>query len=276
MSEPVLEVSSLSFAYPSSSRDRKESNKADGSVAVKNWVLNNVSLVLHAGEIVCLLGPSGCGKSTLLDLIGGLAKPVSGTITVRNAAGERGQIGYIFQQDPLFPWRTVKSNLMLARDLNKGVIDQNKIDTLLKEYFATFHLDGTILDAYPDQLSGGMRQRVSIIQTLMFNPEILLLDEPFSALDFYTKLRLEGEFRSLAKHHKKSTLLVTHDIDEAIAMADRVLIMDGSGSIIKDLAIDLEDDAITPESARGSPLFSGYYNQIWSELKSGISEVRSQ
>lgn len=275
MSEPVLEVSNLSFAYPPS-RERKDARKSEGATASGSLVLNSVSLVLNEGEILCLLGPSGCGKSTLLDLIGGLAKPSSGTISLRNKAGGRGQIGYIFQQDPLFPWRTVKANLMLARDLKKGIVGQTKIDALLKDYFSTFHLDDTILDTYPDQLSGGMRQRVSIIQALMFNPEILLLDEPFSALDFYTKLRLEGEFRTLAKHHKKSTLLVTHDIDEAIAMGDRVLIMDGSGSIVKDLAIQLEDEAITPESARGSPMFSGYYSQIWSQLKSGISETRGR
>lgn len=275
MSKPVLEVSNLSFAYPPS-RERKDALKSEGATSSRNLVLNSVSLVLNEGEILCLLGPSGCGKSTLLDLIGGLAKPSSGTISLRNSAGDRGRIGYIFQQDPLFPWRTVKANLMLARDLKKGIIEQTKIDALLKDYFATFHLDDTILDTYPDQLSGGMRQRVSIIQALMFNPEILLLDEPFSALDFYTKLRLEGEFRTLAKHHKKSTLLVTHDIDEAIAMADRVLIMDGSGSIAKDLAIQLGDDAITPESARGSALFSDYYSQIWSQLKSGIAETRNQ
>lgn len=236
-----------------------------------------ISFALAPGEIVCILGPSGCGKTTLLNLIAGLLQPTSGSIHFSNEPIKpsrsqlqertRARIGYIFQQDVLLPWRTVRSNLMLANDLRKSTIDQKALD----QYLRTFHLETSILDRYPSQLSGGMRQRVGIIQALMFDPEILLLDEPFSALDFYTKLRLESEFHSLARSSRKGTLLVTHDIDEAIAMGDRVILMDRNGKMAKEIAVDLGGDEVSPDKARGHDSFSGYYNDIFSHLEASMA-----
>ncbi|MGD9682110.1 MAG: ABC transporter ATP-binding protein [Candidatus Obscuribacterales bacterium] len=274
MTEPLLLVQDLCFAYRQG---------AGGDAPA----VGAISFALAPGEIVCVLGPSGCGKTTLLNLIAGLLEPTSGSIKFsneqksqspnqnqtknqnqnQNQSQSQKKIGYIFQQDVLLPWRTVRSNLMLANDLKKSTVDQKVLD----EYLKTFHLEPSILDRYPSQLSGGMRQRVGIIQALMFDPEILLLDEPFSALDFYTKLRLESEFHSLARSSRKGTLLVTHDIDEAIAMGDRVLLMDRSGKMAKEIAIDLGGGEISPDKARGHESFSGYYNDIFSHLEEAMA-----
>jgi NitT/TauT family transport system ATP-binding protein len=142
----------------------------------------------------------------------------------------------------------------------------------LKSYLDAFHLREEILGQFPSQLSGGMRQRVSIIQSLMLNPELILLDEPFAALDFYTKLRLESEFRQLIKTRNKSAVLVTHDIDEAIAIGDRILIMGRDGTFTKEFEVDLGESVHSPEEARGSSRFAEYYQQIWSQLKAVIAE----
>lgn len=258
MTPPLLLVQDLCFAYRQG---------AGGDAPA----VGAISFALAPGEIVCILGPSGCGKTTLLNLIAGLLEPTSGSIEFSSDQKSQSQsqkrIGYIFQQDVLLPWRTVKSNLMLANDLKKSSVGQKELEEFLK----TFHLETSILDRYPSQLSGGMRQRVGIIQALMFDPEILLLDEPFSALDFYTKLRLESEFHSLARSSRKGTLLVTHDIDEAIAMGDRVLLMDRGGKMATEIAIDLGEGDISPDKARGHESFAGYYNDIFSHLEEAMA-----
>jgi NitT/TauT family transport system ATP-binding protein len=252
-SEPVLQVSGLNFRYAAT----------DQRLAVAN-----VSLTVGAGEIVCLLGASGCGKTTLLNLVAGLLVQESGTIKINEVSGTK--IGYIFQEDALLPWRTVEANLLLARDIRRdesATAAKQRID----EHLKTFHLDGSVLRRYPSELSGGMRQRVAIIQSLMFNPQLLLLDEPFAALDFFTKLKLESEFHQLVKTKNKSAILVTHDIDEAIAVADRVLVMNSRGTISNEFRIDVEDERWQPENARGLPEFTQYYQPIWKELQSVIA-----
>ncbi len=253
---PVLEVSALDFSYSAG--------------LTKTPVVQGLSLKIFPSEIVTILGASGCGKTTLLNLIAGLIAPIQGSIKVTANSGERGRIGYIFQQDALFPWRTVRDNILLALHLDpsrKKDVSESRMNT----YLETFHLPQSVLAKYPSQLSGGMRQRVSIIQSLMFEPELLLLDEPFSALDFYTKLRLEAEFYQLIKREKRAAILVTHDIDEAIALSDRVLIMDRSGNFTENFSINLGSSR-DPEQARGAPEFSSYYQKIWKELKAVIQE----
>jgi NitT/TauT family transport system ATP-binding protein len=185
--------------------------------------------------------------------------------------GMRSPIGYIFQQDALLPWRSVKANLSLVEDL-KGSSAKDRVRESLPRYMKTFHLKEEILDQFPAQLSGGMRQRVAIIQALLFDPSLLLLDEPFSALDFYTKLKLESEFCRLVKEQGKAAILVTHDIDEAIAMADRVLIMNQNGQLSNEFVIDFGEQDQTPETVRGTSQFAQYYSRIWSELKSVIAQ----
>jgi len=249
----ALTISSLSFGY------KKESKP----------VINDLSLSVEAGEIVSILGRSGCGKSTLLNLIAGLMTPLSGEIRI-DQHHSRCNIGYIFQEDALMPWRTIKKNLALAQEI--GNVPKELWQASLMELLKRFHLDESILDSYPAQLSGGMRQRVSIIQSLLFNPHLLLLDEPFAALDFFTKLRLEGEFYSFIKDTSKAAVLVTHDIEEAIALSDHVLILNNRGSIEANIPIEFEDSQRDPEVIRGVNKFGEYYQLIWQQLKSVISQ----
>ncbi len=258
-SQNILNISNLCFAYQ--------------STAQTNQVIQNLSLNVKTGEIVSILGASGCGKSTLLNLIAGLLTPQAGVIKFEDNSTvslfKKQHIGYIFQDDTLLPWRTIESNLMLAADIVKD-ISKKAIKELTTSYLNTFHLDSSVLTKYPSQLSGGMRQRVSIMQTLMFNPQILLLDEPFSALDFFTKLRLEGEVYQLIKEQNKAAILITHDIDEAISIADRVLIMSGGGKIISEFKIDFRQASRSPEEVRGTSLFAEYYHCVWSQLRKVI------
>jgi len=264
-SSNVLRVVELHFKYAPS----PEKLKAGGQTkSLSAWTVQNIDLTVRAGEIVCILGASGCGKSTLLHLIAGLLSPGQGTIELLSGGAQQGRIGYIFQQDALFPWRTVHSNIMLAADLLPD-LSHTEADQLIKQYLRTFNLNETILKQYPSELSGGMRQRVSIIQSLMFNPTLFLLDEPFSALDFFTKLKLETEFYQLVKEKNKAAIIVTHDIEESVAMADRVLLMNEDGRLSKEFKIDLGQDR-SPQSARGNPAFASYYNDIWAELKAVI------
>ncbi len=248
----ALSVAALSFAYV------KEHKRQS--------IISDLNLNVRQGELISILGASGCGKTTLLNLIAGLIEPQGGAITI--SGSKKGQaVGYIFQEDALLPWRTVGSNLRLAAELRHEL--QDSIEADLQEYLKSFHLTADIVKKYPGELSGGMRQRVSIIQSLLFKPELILLDEPFSALDFYTKLRLESEFYSLIKKQNKAAILVTHDIDEAIAISDRVLIMDRAGKFSNEFIVDLKERE--PEDVRGTTEFATYFHQIWSALKSNIA-----
>lgn len=233
-------------------------------------VLRDIAFTVRAGEIISIIGKSGCGKSTLLNLIAGLEKPTNGTIAVRGAGGGTARrIGYIFQEDALLPWRTIGANLRLAVEV--GGVDRKTFDENIDEYLSSFHLDKTILPKYPAQLSGGMKQRVAIIQTLLFNPSLLLLDEPFSALDFYTRLSLESEFYNFVKSKSKTALMVTHDIEEAIAVSDRVILLSPNGTIQMELPISFDVQSRDPEDVRALPEFSAYYASLWSQLKAGVS-----
>lgn len=254
--QSVLTISNLTFGYANS----------------QHPTLQDISLRIRTGEIITILGGSGCGKSTLLNLVAGLLKPQAGEIQIGNKDGTTGNrnIGYIFQEDALLPWRKVRANLALALELKQ--ISPASFEKSLPEYLDTFHLSESILDRYPAQLSGGMRQRVSIMQALLFNAQLLLLDEPFSALDFYTKLCLESEFYNLVKSSNKAALLVTHDIEEAIAISDRVIVFKQSGTIEADLPIRFDGVRRDPENLRGLPKFADYYQAIWSRLKMVMSQ----
>jgi NitT/TauT family transport system ATP-binding protein len=258
-SPQVLSVNDLSFAYSTKT----------GASTHENWAIKDLSFSINEGEIVSILGASGCGKSTLLNLISGLLVPSAGKIQLTHESGPR-KIGYIFQDDALFPWRTVEGNLMLAPALSRDVSTESAHQRI-SQYLKTFHLDEDIRRKYPSELSGGMRQRVSIIQSLMFNPQLLLLDEPFSALDFYTKLRLESEFYELVKEQRKAAILVTHDIEEAVAISDRVFLMKKGGQLIHEFQVDFGAER-SPENVRGTQLFAEMYKEIWSRLKVVIGE----
>jgi len=282
LANAVLNITGLSYGYSGGSVGASTAGGpgAAGAAAANTSAANggqtgltirDLSLTVKEGEIVCILGASGCGKSTLLNLIAGLLQPDSGKIDVVSDGHNHRRIGYIFQQDALLPWRTVEANVMIASDLWPDI---SKVEStaVVRQYLQTFNLSESILKQYPAELSGGMRQRVSIIQSLMFNPQLFLLDEPFSALDFFTKLKLESEFYQLVKEKNKSAIMVTHDIEESVAMADRVLLMTQDGTFSREFVIDLGEGNRSPESARGTPRFSEYYRDIWSELKAVIGQ----
>jgi NitT/TauT family transport system ATP-binding protein len=228
--------------------------------------LEDVKLNVEEGEFISFLGPSGCGKTTLLSIIAGLIKPVEGTVTIANKIITKPDsiIGYMLQQDYLFPWKTIEENVTLGLKVIGQKTTENKQKTLalLKEMGLE-----NVENQYPSQLSGGMRQRAALVRTLATNPKILLLDEPFSALDYQTKLRLEDLVVQTLKDYKKTALLVTHDIGEAIAMSDRIYVFSAKpGRINRTYLIPKELRELAPFYARQHPSFSKLFQQIWKEL----------
>ena len=221
-------------------------------------VLDNLSFKINKGQIVSIVGPSGCGKSTILNILANLEKEDEGEVFVQ------GKIGYMFQKDNLLSWRNVIDNITIGLEIQRKMNLENKayIDTLLKKY----QLD-EFKYFYPKQLSGGMKQRVAIIRTLALNPDILLLDEPFSALDYQTKLTVQEDIYKIIKNENKTTILVTHDVTEAISLSDVVIVLSNRPAKIKQIVnIDFNDPNKTPLSVRSNPLFQEYFNTIWKEI----------
>lgn len=229
--------------------------------------LSNVSLKIEEGEFVSFLGPSGCGKTTLLSIIAGLLEPTEGTVTLegKHVEAANKNIGYMLQQDYLFPWKTIEENVLLGLKLSKTLDDSKKSYTL--GLLEKMGLKG-VESHYPKQLSGGMRQRVALVRTLATEPKLLMLDEPFSALDYQTKLKLEDLISNTLKSFGKTAILVTHDIGEAIAMSDRVFLFSSRpGQIHKIFTIPKELTGITPFHARNHETFSSIFQTIWKELE---------
>lgn len=229
-------------------------------------VLDHLSFQVQQGEFVAIVGPSGCGKSTILNLISGLIHPETGTIILNNSPIEKTTdvIGYMLQKDHLFEWRTVLQNILLGPEINGNKTPQKVAyaKSLLQKYGLN-----DFQKARPSQLSGGMRQRAALIRTLVMEPSLLLLDEPFSALDYQTRLKVSDDIGRIIKEQNITALLVTHDISEAISMADRILILTNRPSKIqKELSIHLTCNPRTPFHSRSAPEFQTYFNQIWKEL----------
>lgn len=229
-------------------------------------VLDHISFDLLKGEFLAVVGPSGCGKSTILNLISGLLKPEHGKILLSGEPFDKShhRIGYMLQKDHLFEWRTIWKNILLGPEINHNITTEKKAygKQLLKEY----GLD-EFQHAKPSQLSGGMRQRAALIRTLIMKPEILLLDEPFSALDAQTRLRVSEDIGSIIQKEHITTILVTHDISEAISMADRVIILSPRpAKITHIIPIKLTCSEKSVLNARNAPEFSTYFNLIWKEL----------
>ncbi len=233
--------------------------------------LQDVSFSVEPGEFIAIVGPSGCGKSTFLSLIAGLIQPTAGRVTVDgiDVKGPSRRIGYMLQHDHLFEWRTVLNNVMLGAEiqgLDKGEARERAL-TLLNRYGL-----GGFENHYPEEMSGGMRQRVALIRTLLTRPDILLLDEPFSALDFQTRLALADEMADILQDREtgeKTVVLVTHDISEAISMATRVLVLTGRpGRIKAEHAFGLhgQDRRRRPFEVRALPEFNACFDVIWGEL----------
>ena len=223
-------------------------------------VLKDISFTLHEGEILSLLGPSGSGKSTILNILTNLLEPTSGEVSIK------GTIGYMFQKDHLLEWRSIMDNITLGLEIMHKKNDKKsmeRIERLLKTYGLW-----EFRNMYPKELSGGMRQRVALIRTLSVDPSILLLDEPFSALDYQTRLMVNDDVYKVIKNENKSVILVTHDISEAIAMGDKVAVLSKRPSTIKNTYdIDLGlGSSKTPFKSRKVPAFQTYFDLLWKEL----------
>jgi NitT/TauT family transport system ATP-binding protein len=226
-------------------------------------VLNGLSLKVMNEDFFGIIGPSGCGKTTIFNIIAGLFEPDTGEILFdgKPTDGLRGRVGYMMQKDLLFPWRTVLQNVLLGLQV-RGKHAESK--ELARQYISTFGLTG-FENSYPRQLSGGMRQRVALIRTLIVDPDILLLDEPFSALDYQTRLYLEGVLVEAVQKFKKTVILVTHDIDEVVALANRVVVLTKRPASTKAVhTIDIKDH--NPLAARSDPKFPDYFHMLCAEL----------
>ncbi len=227
-------------------------------------VLDGVDIDVAEGGFLSVIGPSGCGKTTVFNIVAGLLEPDSGSVKVDGVAVDnlRGRVGYMMQKDLLFPWRTVLQNVLLGLELKKIPAAEARETAL--DYLATYGLSG-FENAYPRTLSGGMRQRVALIRTLIGNPDILLLDEPFSALDYQTRLHLEGVLVDAVDQHRKTVILVTHDIDEAVALSRHVTVLSGRPTTVKaNYAIELRERS--PIGARSDPRFAEYFHALCAEL----------
>jgi NitT/TauT family transport system ATP-binding protein len=239
---------------------RKTFKAASGPV----HVLNGLSLRVMNEDFFGIIGPSGCGKTTIFNIIAGLFEPDSGEILFdgKPTDGLRGRVGYMMQKDLLFPWRTVLQNVLLGLQVRGKPAAESR--ELAQQYLSTFGLTG-FENSYPRQLSGGMRQRVALIRTLIVDPDILLLDEPFSALDYQTRLYLEGVLVEAVQKFKKTVILVTHDIDEVVALANRVVVLTKRPASTKALhTIDIKEH--TPLAARSDPKFADYFHMLCSDL----------
>lgn len=229
--------------------------------------LKNISFRANEGEFVSVIGPSGCGKSTLFSIIAGLEEKTEGEIYIENEKiqGISPKIGYMLQRDCLLEWRTILSNTLFGLEI-KGIKSEENI-TYVEELLKKYNLY-EFRNKYPSELSGGMRQRAALIRTLAVKPKLLLLDEAFSALDYQTRIMVTNDIYAILRKENITTIMVTHDISEAISMADRVLVLSKRPGSIKDIhKINFEMENRNPINCRESPKFSQYFNTLWKELK---------
>ena len=221
--------------------------------------VDNFSFDLKEEEFVAIVGPSGCGKSTILSILCGLDEASGGTISFKEGL----RFGYMLQGDNLFEWQTIFKNCLLGLELNNEVTKGNK--EYVKNLLKTYGLED-FMDAYPSNLSGGMRQRVSLIRTLATKPDLLLLDEPFSALDYQSRLAVSDDVYKIIKKEKKSAIMVTHDISEAISMADRIIVLSERPSKIKRIYEIKLTGKDSPINNRKAKEFAKYYDMIWKDI----------
>lgn len=221
--------------------------------------VENFSFDLKEGEFVAIVGPSGCGKSTILSILSGLEDSSDGNFIFKNNA----KVGYMLQQDALFEWKTILKNCLLGLEINNNLTKENEeyVISLLNNYGL-----GDFINSYPNNLSGGMRQRVALIRTLALKPDILLLDEPFSALDYQTRLAVSDDVYKILKREKKSAIIVTHDLAEAISIADRVIVLSKRPSVIKKIYDIKLTNKSTPIENRCAKEFAYYYDLIWKDI----------
>ena len=238
----------------------------------KTVALNGVSLDIKENEFICVVGPSGCGKSTLLNIIAGLLEPTSGAVYLdgKKIEGTGVERGVVFQGYALFPWRTVLKNVMFGLEMKRMPKDQ--AEKIAKKYIKAVGLEG-FEHAYPKELSGGMRQRVAIARAYAADPEVLLLDEPFGALDAQTRVQLQSELLNTWEHEKKTCFFITHDVDEAIILAQRVIIMSARPGRIKKI-VDIDIPYPRTQATKTDPRFLELKTEIWNEVYQEFLEVK--
>lgn len=251
--QPKLQACEISYSYH--------------SMEGETLALSDISFSVRNGEFLAVVGPSGCGKSTLLSIFSGLIKPEKGTILIDGAPIDetKANIGYMLQKDHLFEWRTIYRNVALGLEI------QNKMDAysehIIHEMLNTYGLAG-FENARPSELSGGMRQRAALIRTLALKPDLLLLDEPFSALDYQTRLAVSDDISSIIRQSGKTAILITHDLAEAVSVADRIVVLSARPGTVKSIIeTPFADKESRPLERRNSPEFHGYFNQVWNELQ---------
>jgi NitT/TauT family transport system ATP-binding protein len=249
-STSILSVNNLSKTYHS---------KYGETLAIKNINFN-----VNKGEFIGIIGPSGCGKSSILNILCLLDNEYSGEIKFKKNI----KIAYMLQEDALFPWLTILDNVLIGLKIKRELNSKSKeyALSLLKKYGLY-----EFKDKYPNELSGGMKQRVALIRTLAIKPNILLLDEPFSALDYQTRLKVSDDVYKIIKEEKKTVIIVTHDISEAISMCDKIIVLSKRPSIVKNIYdIDLCDKS-TPIKNREASNFSYYYKLLWKEIDDNVT-----
>lgn len=252
MNPYLLELKNISYSYHTLHGETK--------------ALNNISFGVKEGEFLAIVGPSGCGKSTLLSIIAGLIKPEYGTIIVNKSDGTIGypKIGYMLQKDHLLDWRSVYQNVILGLEIQDKLTKENieYVHELLEEYGL-----GSFKDKRPSELSGGMKQRAALIRTLALKPELLLLDEAFSALDYQTRLIVSADICNIIRQTGKTMIMITHDLSEAVRLSDRVIVLTARPASVKtEVPIQLTLQDSSPLAAMNAPEFSDYFNLIWEEL----------
>lgn len=244
--KPILRIQNLKKIY----------HDLDGEVCA----IGDVSLDVYPKELISIVGPSGCGKTSLLSILSDLESKSGGTITFDK---DNIKLGYMLQKDALFPWKTILDNCLIGLEINH-TLNQKTKDNVIR-LLNTYGL-GEFIHKYPDSLSGGMKQRVALIRTLAINPDILLLDEPFSALDYQTRLALSDDVYKIIKKEGKTAILVTHDLAEAISLSDRIVVLTKRPATVKKIYnIELTDKS-TPINNRKCKEFSTYYDEIWRDL----------
>lgn len=250
--EYLLEVKDINYAY----------HNMDGETKA----LEHISFSMKEGDFLAIVGPSGCGKSTLLHLIAGLLEPEKGLILLNGKylRGSATNIGYMLQKDELLEWRTVYHNVLLGLEIQHSMTARAKGKA--RELLDIYGLD-QFANSRPSELSGGMRQRAALVRTLVMEPDLLLLDEPFSALDYQTRLTVGDDIGQIIRKEKKSAILVTHDLAEAISLADRVIVLTARpATILQTVPITFQEPDLTPLKRRNAPEFKSYFNLIWKEL----------
>ncbi len=243
------------------------------SIDSETSALENINLNIDSQEFIAIVGPSGCGKTTILSLIAGLIKPTSGDIKVANKTPNLKDniCGYMFQRDNLLPWRSIEKNIYFGLEIKKQLTKERKEYAL---YLAEKYGLKDFLSKHPSELSGGMRQRVALIRTLTLKPELLLLDEPFSALDYQTRLELCDHVFEIIKKEKKTAILVTHDIQEAISMSDRIIVLTARPGKIKAIHKTDFNAKMTPFERRKTDKAKILFDKIWQEIQNENKNIQ--